>query len=83
MEPAKTSWRLNANTSTVVRDIEETGGVRWHVEASARLQVATWTHGYPTLSSLTPLQASKGEPHPMPSTQLNFRRPDSEVIAFN
>jgi hypothetical protein len=40
-------------------------------------------HGYPTLSSITPLRASKGEPHPTPSTQLNFRRPGIEVIAFN
>jgi hypothetical protein len=37
----------------------------------------------PTLSSRTPRQASKGEPHPTPSTQLNFRRPDIEVIAFD
>src|ERR1700722_2241103 len=36
-----------------------------------------------TLSSVTPLQASKGEPHPTPSPQLNFRRPGIEVIAFN
>jgi hypothetical protein len=32
---------------------------------------------------LTALQASKGEPHPTPSPQLNFRRPGIEVIAFN
>ena len=37
----------------------------------------------PTLSSLTPPQASKGEPDPTLSTQLNFRRPNIEVIAFN
>ena len=35
------------------------------------------------LSSRTQGQASRGEPHPVPSTQLNFRRPDIEVITFN
>jgi hypothetical protein len=31
------SGRLNGSASLVVLDIEETGGVRWHVEALARL----------------------------------------------
>jgi hypothetical protein len=35
------------------------------------------------LSSRTQVQASRGEPHATLSTQLNFRRPDIEVIAFN
>ena len=45
---------------------------------------ATRAHGYPTLSSLTATASlNRGEPQPTPSTQLNFRRPDIEVIAFN
>ena len=55
---ARTSGRLNAGASTMVRDIEETGGVRWHGEASARLQVAHWAlwlHSAP-LELLSPAQ---------------------------